>query len=260
MSPARAVDMIEKLLHDYNPPQIFFFDDLFTIQRKRVIGICQEIVKRNLAFEWSCESRVDTVDYEMLRWMRKAGCIKIYYGLESAAPNVLVTMKKDVTPEKILKGASSRARSASTSSSSSSTASRRHDEAHRETENLVCAARPDAICCSILVPIPGTEVYEEIKHQLVTDVTEQDFHFWHHCEFWKHPRFTHDEIVAARERLIEALTARRPPRWARASTASGSAAASRSAPVLLLDFVEIMRRSAPTIRRAQKRGMHGKTA
>ncbi|HEX5010842.1 MAG TPA: radical SAM protein [Planctomycetota bacterium] len=73
------------------PPQIFFFADLFTIQRKRV--------------EWSCESRVDTVDFEMLRWMRKAGCIKIHDGLESGSPSVLVTMKKDVTPGKILQGA-----------------------------------------------------------------------------------------------------------------------------------------------------------
>jgi radical SAM superfamily enzyme YgiQ (UPF0313 family) len=204
LPPERSVDLIESLLHAYNPAQIFIFDDLFTIQRKRVIGICKEIVRRKLAFEWSCESRVDTVDFEMLRWMRRAGCVKIYFGLESGSPNVLVTMKKDVTPEKILRGARltreigiyfkffilygfpSDTR-----------------EDHLLTEDLVVQCRPNAISCSILVPIPGTEVYEEIKHQLIADVTEQEFHFWHHSEFWKHPLFTHDEIVAERERLLQ---------------------------------------------------------
>ena len=81
------------------------FDDLFTIQRKRVIAICQEIVRRGPRFEWICESRLDTMDFEMLRWMRKAGCVKVYYGLESGSPDVLVTMKKGLTPEKIINGA-----------------------------------------------------------------------------------------------------------------------------------------------------------
>ena len=255
MSPARAVDMIEKLLNDYNPPQIFFFDDLFTIQRKRVIGICQEIVKRKLAFEWSCESRVDTVDFEMLRWMRKAGCIKIYFGLESGSPSVLVTMKKDVTPEKILKGAKTTreigiyVKFFILYGFPSETV-----QAHRETEELVCAARPDAICCSILVPIPGTEVFEEIKHQLVSDVTEQDFHFWHHSEFWKHPNFSHDELVAERDRLltrhhaaVHTLKARLHKKWERLCITVKH-------PVLLLDFIEITRRKRAYIRRAKQSG------
>ena len=69
------------------------------------LAICKEIVARGLFFEWACESRVDTMDFEMLRWLRKAGCVKIYYGLESGSPDVLVTMKKGLTPEKILAGA-----------------------------------------------------------------------------------------------------------------------------------------------------------
>ncbi|MGQ0554204.1 MAG: B12-binding domain-containing radical SAM protein [Planctomycetota bacterium] len=243
MSPERAVDMIEMLLRTYNPPQIFIFDDLFTIQRKRVIGICQEIVKRGLSFEWSCESRVDTVDFEMLRWMRRAGCVKIYFGLESGSPNVLVTMKKDVTPEKILAGAKLTREVGIYFKffilygfPSDTT------EDHLLTEDLVVKARPDAISCSILVPIPGTEVYEEIKHQLIGDVTEQEFHFWHHSEFWKHPRFSHDEIVAERERLLKrhatAMTGLRPRllrKWERLSVTLRK-------PVLVLDFVDVLLR------------------
>jgi hypothetical protein len=93
------------LLKAYDPPQFMFFDDLFTIQRKRVIAICKEIVRRGLFFEWACESRLDTMDFEMLRWMKKAGCVKIYYGLESGSPDVLVSVKKGLTKEKIVAAA-----------------------------------------------------------------------------------------------------------------------------------------------------------
>ncbi len=250
MKPERAVDLIEHLLRTYNPPQIFIFDDLFTIQRKRVIGICQEIVKRDLSFEWSCESRVDTVDFEMLRWMRRAGCVKIYFGLESGSPNMLVTMKKDVTPEKILKGAKLTREIGIyfkffiLYGFPSDT-----QQDHLLTEDLVVAARPDGICCSILVPIPGTEVYEEIKDKLLVDVTEQDFHFWHHSEFWKHPVFTHDQLVAERERLLKrharavrGLLPKLHRKWERLLVTLRH-------PGLLLDFIDILRRK----RRHQKR-------
>src|SRR5688572_12621389 len=105
MSPERTVDLIEMLVRRYDPPQLMIFDDLFTIQRKRVIAICKEIVRRGLYFEFACESRLDTMDYEMLRWLRKAGCVKIYYGLESGSAEMLVTMKKGITIEKLERAA-----------------------------------------------------------------------------------------------------------------------------------------------------------
>src|SRR6185436_2274067 len=102
--------------------------------------------------------------------------------------------------------------------------------------------RPDAICCSLLVPIPGTEVYEEIKSQLVSDVTEQDFHFWHHSEFWKHPRFSHDELVAERERLIKRHASAVYTTMARLHRKWERLLITLRHPVLLLDFLEILRR------------------
>ena len=204
MSPEKVVDLMQMLLERYNPPQMLFFDDLFTIQRKRVIAICKEIVKRELYFEWGCESRLDTMDFEMLRWMRKAGCVKVYYGLESGSPDVLVSMKKGLTPEKILSGA------------------RLNREVgvffkyfiiygfpnevhkdHRLTEEIVAQSRPNGIVCSLLQPIPGTEVYEQLKPHLIKDVAEIDFHYWYATETFKHPTFTHQELHEERERLLK---------------------------------------------------------
>lgn len=203
MSPTATVDLMENILHTYDPPQIILFDDLFTIQRKRVIAICKEIVRRGLHFEWVCESRVDTMDFEMLRWLRKAGCVKIYYGLESGSPRVLVTMKKGVTPEKVLEGAKLN-RQIGMYFKFFLLYGFPEDtrEDHRLTEELIRTTRPDAVCCSILQPIPGTEVYEQLKPYLTKDVAEMDFHYWHSTESFKHPNFTHEELHQQRDKLI----------------------------------------------------------
>ena len=58
-------------------------DDTFTVNRQRALAICHGIVERNLNFLWSCDSRIDTLDDELLRAMRQAGCQRISVGVES---------------------------------------------------------------------------------------------------------------------------------------------------------------------------------
>jgi anaerobic magnesium-protoporphyrin IX monomethyl ester cyclase len=67
----------------------FFFvsDDTFTLKRELVIDICRRIIESRLNIIWVAISRVDCVDEEMLRWMRRAGCTQISYGVESGSQN-----------------------------------------------------------------------------------------------------------------------------------------------------------------------------
>ena len=69
-----VVDEMVEVAQRYNIGFINFYDDNFTIRRERVMQISEEILRRNLDIEWKCEGRVDSVDIEMLRLMRKAGC------------------------------------------------------------------------------------------------------------------------------------------------------------------------------------------
>ncbi len=204
MSPEKTVDLMEFLIKKYNPPQLVLFDDLFTIQRKRVIAICQEIVRRGLYFEWIAESRLDTMDFEMLRWMRKAGCVKVYYGLESGSPDVLATMKKGLTPEKIVNGAKLNREVGMYFKYFIlyGFPNEKHQD-HRLTEEIVRKSRPNAICVSVLQPIPGTEVYEQLKPHLLMDVADIEFHYWHSTETFKHPTFSHSELHSERDQLLK---------------------------------------------------------
>ena len=161
-------------------------------------------MKRGLYFEWLCESRIDTMDYEMLRWMRKAGCVKIAYGLESGSPDMLVTMKKGVTQEKVIRGAKlNRELGMYFKFFMLYGFPEEKVQDHRISEQIVSKTRPDSVCVSLLQPIPGTTFYEQIKPYLTQDVAEVEFHYWHSTECFKHPNFTHEELHAERERLIK---------------------------------------------------------
>jgi len=79
--------------------EIVFFDDIFTMNRKRVLDICERIIKEEIKFRWSIRARVDTVDAEILGKLKKAGCERISFGVESGAQKVLDKLRKGITLE-----------------------------------------------------------------------------------------------------------------------------------------------------------------
>lgn len=96
-SPQKVVDEMQLLVEKYKVKEIKFFDDTFTANRKRAVEICDEILKRKLNVIWRCASRVDTVDLELLKLMKKSGCCSISYGLESGSDEILKRMNKRIT-------------------------------------------------------------------------------------------------------------------------------------------------------------------
>jgi len=76
---------------------ILFHSDTFTIDRGIVIDLCKKIVEAKLPLRWTCNGRVETVDAEMLNWMKRAGCFMIAYGLESGSQKVLDAVQKGFT-------------------------------------------------------------------------------------------------------------------------------------------------------------------
>lgn len=252
MSAERTVELMDRLMKAYNAPQMFFFDDLFTINKKRVMALCEEIIERGIFVEWSAESRVDTVSFEMLRLMRRAGLIKLYYGLESGSPNQLITMKKAVTPEGILKGAKlTREVGIYFKFFLIYGFPGETDEDHACTEDIVKGSMPHNIAVSLLCPHKGTEVYEQIKDRIVHQPEDVEYGYWHQTEMWRHDRYTFDELQAARDKLIEehknhcmGFRAKVQRKWERLVAAV-------KYPGLLKDLVEIRSRRAQYRKRIQ---------
>jgi anaerobic magnesium-protoporphyrin IX monomethyl ester cyclase len=79
---------------------IHMYADLFTINRTQVIDLCKLMVEEKIGIKWTCNSRVDYVDEEMLNWMAKAGCRLISWGIESGNEQILKHARKGANPAK----------------------------------------------------------------------------------------------------------------------------------------------------------------
>lgn len=90
---------IESLIKIFNITSIDFIDDCFTVDKNRLFDLCSYLKEKNIP--WLCKSRVDTVSKETLNAMKEAGCRSVFLGIESADTDVLKTMGKYTTLEKI---------------------------------------------------------------------------------------------------------------------------------------------------------------
>lgn len=95
-SAENVVDEIEQTLK-LGYDRISFADDVFTLNKKRVLRICDEIEKRKLHFLWECLGRVDSLDEITALAVKKAGCFRIYFGIESGNQRILDLMHKQIT-------------------------------------------------------------------------------------------------------------------------------------------------------------------
>lgn len=92
-SPEGIVAEISDLVRDHGIDRVFFTDDLFTIDRRWVVDLCDALVSAGRPVEWGCATRVDRVDADLLARMARAGCTGIQFGVESGAQDVLDSVK-----------------------------------------------------------------------------------------------------------------------------------------------------------------------
>lgn len=82
-------------LQDLGYNAVMFFDDTFTLKRRRLLQICDSLGGLDLL--WRCFLRADTVDFEMLQAMKRAGCIEVGVGIESGSQTILDNINKGTT-------------------------------------------------------------------------------------------------------------------------------------------------------------------
>lgn len=98
-SAERVVAEIKLLKERYGVKGIVFGDDLFTVDKKRVREVCRLLIEGAVGVKWMAAARVNTVDLELLKYMREAGCVSLGFGVESASPVILKNIKKYATAE-----------------------------------------------------------------------------------------------------------------------------------------------------------------
>jgi radical SAM superfamily enzyme YgiQ (UPF0313 family) len=96
-SPKNVVDELEFLHKTYGATRFTFCDDAFTVDPSKTEEICSEIRNRKLKIIWNCGTRVDMVTKELLLKMKEAGCVSVWFGVESGSQQVLNAMNKGIS-------------------------------------------------------------------------------------------------------------------------------------------------------------------
>ena len=165
-SAGNVVDEVEHVVEKYGVDEIYFDDDCFTLDKKRAMTICKEIQKRDIKINWMCQCRVDNVDEELLKEMKKAGCHYIKYGVESGSQRILDAMKKGITLEEARRAfAISRKFGIKTQAFFMLGLPWETDEHISKTIEFAKELNPDSAQFAVVIPHPGTELYDLCKEK-----------------------------------------------------------------------------------------------
>ena len=93
------VEEIGLLMQMYNQRTFDIMDDIFVLDRQRVLDFCEALKARNLEVEWACCGRIDLMDEELMARMADSGCTWIFYGIESGSDQVLKKIRKGFSKE-----------------------------------------------------------------------------------------------------------------------------------------------------------------
>ena len=136
-------------------------DQSFTLNKRHAAKLCDEIIRRKLDLAWFCEARADEVSRQLLEKMKKAGCKRIHYGVETGNPDILKIAKPGVNLETI--------RKAFRLTKEAGLWTQAHiilgwpDDNQKTIQNtckFLLDLNPDSINWNILTPYPGTKMYQ----------------------------------------------------------------------------------------------------
>jgi len=174
-SPKNVVDELEFLQNTYAAEHFAFCDATFTVDQDRTEELCEEIRKRKLKIKWTCETRVDKVTKELLLKMREAGCIAVWFGVESGSQNVLDTMRKGISVAQTIR-AFEWAKEAGLKPVASVILGFPGEtkETARESIKLVEKICPNDVGYTIATPYAGTPMYDFVKENGWLKITDFD--------------------------------------------------------------------------------------
>jgi anaerobic magnesium-protoporphyrin IX monomethyl ester cyclase len=172
---AEEVETVRRLGYE----RVWFADDCFTINRRRLLSICDELHRRHINVGWECLSRVDTVNSEVAEKMKKAGCVRVFFGIESGNNAILEIMKKQVTIEQArdavyaCKKAGIQVGAFFILGYPGET-----NKTILDTVNFASSLPLDYLSFTFPYPIPGTPLFERVKNNMI-------------LEEWKEPENLH---------------------------------------------------------------------
>jgi len=178
-SAKNIVDEVEEIVA-LGYERVWFADDCFTLSRNHLLDVCDEMVRRKIAVEWECLSRVDTMDREVAEGMKQAGCIRVFFGIESGSDSVLALMNKHISTSQA-KNAVYAAKRVGLKVGAFFIVGYpgESDKTVLDTVRFASSLPLDYLSFTLPYPIPGTPLYERVKDKGVS------------IEDWEEPKNYH---------------------------------------------------------------------
>lgn len=164
------ISEITECIEKYRINHVSIEDDTFTLNKELVRRLCAFFKRKKLS--WNCNTRVNTVDYEMLNLMAESGCKKIAFGIESGNPEILKKCKKGITISQALKAVKSAKKAGIRYVECDFIIGSHIDETRetvKDTAKLIYQLMPDFLSLSIVCPFPGTEIYDLMLRENLLD-------------------------------------------------------------------------------------------
>lgn len=99
-SPQNIILELEKI-NKLGIKEVFFFDDLFNINKKRVLEICTLIKEKRLQLRWSFRGRINGIDEELVKALKESGCERIQFGIETGSDEEMKLLRKKLTTSEV---------------------------------------------------------------------------------------------------------------------------------------------------------------
>jgi anaerobic magnesium-protoporphyrin IX monomethyl ester cyclase len=162
-SPENIVSEVEEIAA-LGYDRVWFADDCFTLKPQQVEQVCKLLVQREVGIGWECLSRVDTLDVDVARSMKRAGCVRVFFGIESGNDGVLGLMNKRITTVQA-KNAVYAAKAAGLQVGAFFIVGYpgESDRTVLDTVRFASALPLDYLSFTLPYPIPGTALYERVK-------------------------------------------------------------------------------------------------
>lgn len=165
-SVENVISEISELKNRYSVRNVTFMDDSFTINSNRVRELCLAMIKNNVDITWSCLTRVDVINDEIISLMKKAGCTKVDLGIESGNERVLRLIGKKITLNQVREAVKILKRNKMYWSGFFMFGfPTETEEEVLDTLNFLQEIKPDWANMSIFTPYPGTTLYEMAKNK-----------------------------------------------------------------------------------------------
>jgi len=211
-SAERVMEELKVLYSKYNVRLVSFFDETFTINRERVIRICEGIKNEMPDLRWYCNTRVNLVDPKLLKIMYEGGCRGIAYGIESGSQKILDNVKKGIIVEQARNAIKwTKEAGIKVYISFIFGLPGENQETVKETIKFVKETLPHGAQFNVAVPYPGTELYNyAIKEGLISRDIRWD-ELYQHKATMRTKELSPEELEKIRRKAYRSLYFN--PKW-----------------------------------------------